>query len=312
MAAVTSIVRGNPVTHPENWDDYRFFLSVVEHGNYSAAARALRVSQPTVSRRIAHLEERLGLRLFEQRPEGPVLTGEGQALLSVANGLRQYAIQLRRVASGLQDTLTGTIVLTTTQGLAEHWLPPRLQVFQEQYPEIEIAILAGHKRVDLVRHQADIAIRFGDPISADLVGRRMGYARCSIYGAETYFEQHGRPESLETLKDHRLIGALEDMATLPQNAELAAIAGPVHGRLSTNNINVQLSLAQNGMGLVCAPGFMAYNYPALQAVLTDSFEHRIDLWLLTHRDLQAAPRIRVLLDFLYEEFQRDLALFQEF
>lgn len=310
MATATQFPKGPSGASFENWDDYRFFLSVVEQGTFSAAARILGVSQPTVSRRIAHLEERLGLRLFDHLPEGPALTTEGSALISVARSLRQYAIQLKRIASGLQTSLAGTVVLTTTQGLAESWLPNRIRTFQEVYPDIEVSILASHKRVDLLRHEADVALRFGDPISGDLMGRRLGAARCAIFGSEAYLSAHGRPAGLRDLAHHRLIGSLGDIAALPQNAELAQLAGPSATRLATNDLNVQLAMAEEGLGLVVAPDFMAARYGSLKPVLTAKFEHRIDMWLLTHRDLYGAPRVRALMDFLIQEYQRDRALFE--
>lgn len=290
---------------PQNWDDYRYFLATVEGGNFSAAARILNVSQPTVSRRIAQMEQNLGVRLFDQHPEGYVLTHEGHQLIEIANQLRERARALQRRAVGLQAAHSGTVKLTTTEGLAQYWLPRHVPDFCKLYPEIQIKILAGAESLDLLRNQADIALRFGDPGSRELVGRRVGLVSFCLFASQDYLNRHGEPKHISDLHSHSFVGATGSIGNFSQNLQLVSVLKENVFQSSANSVNVQLGLAQAGLGIVCLPCYMA-NCATLDKILPDEFNHEVELWILTHKDIRHTPRVRVLLDFLYGNLRKDL------
>ena len=184
----------------EDWDDYRFFLAVANEGSLSAAARFLKVSQPTVSRRISQLEHRLNIRLFDQLPTGVQLTAPAQEIVAIAENLEHNAIELRRRVAGRETDLAGPISITATQSFTNHWLAPRVAGFTNLYPEIEITCLAENQVLNLARREADIAIRFGQPTASGLIGSKVSTVHCGIYGSKSYFETHGTPQSLDDLQ----------------------------------------------------------------------------------------------------------------
>ena len=292
-------------TGHHNWDDYRFFLATAESGSFSAAARILNVSQPTVSRRIAQMEQSLGLRLFDQHPEGYVLTQEGEALVDIANGLCDRAMELQRRAVSLQSTHMGTINLTTTAGVAQYWLTQHISEFHALYPKIQINIFARGEMLDLLRNEADIALRFGEPGSQELVGRRIGSVPFCLLASHEYLENYGRPKELSELRSHRFVGALGAAANFSQNLQLVSILEDDAYSSSTDNANVQLGLAQAGLGIVCLPCYMV-QASGLEKILPHDFKHEIDLWLLSHKDIRNTPRVRTLLDFLYKNMKKEL------
>ena len=251
------------------------------------------------------MEQSLGIRLFDQHPEGYVLTQEGEALVEVASGLRERALELQRRAVSLQVTHSGIVNLTSTEGIAQYWLTKHIPGFQKLFPKIQINILTGNEMLDLLRNEADIALRFGDPCSRELVGRRIGAVPFCLFASGNYIEANGTPKDVADLQSHRFIGALGTAASFSHNLELSSVLNNDSCQSSTDNANVQLGLAQAGMGIVCLPCYMAQD-TELEKILPDNFKHEIDLWLLTHKDIRKTPRVRVLLDYLYENFRNDL------
>ena len=297
-------VKNSNIKH-QNWDDYRFFLATVKEGNFSAAARKLNVSQPTVSRRIAQMEDNLGLRLFDQQPEGYVLTSEGKALVEIAERLREHAFELQRRATSLQTKHAGIVNLTLTEGLAQYWLVRHVSEFQSLYPKIQVNILAQNEVLDLLRNEADVALRFGDPVSRELVGRRIGAVPFCLFASQDYIKIKGKPKNIEDLKSHNFIGTFGVAARFTKNLELISFIENDICQFSTDNLSVQLALAQTGLGIACLPCYMAQN-ANLEKIFPDQFFHTSDLWLLSHKDIRKTPRVRALLDFLFDNLRNDL------
>lgn len=289
----------------DDWDDYRFFLATAEHGSYSAAARVLQVSQPTVSRRIGQLEARLGARLFDHRNDGLVLTEPGQGLVELARTMEVTAHRLKRRVQGLDTAPSGKVVLTTTEGLASHWLAPKLEAFRDRFPNIEVSLLIGNADFDLLRDEADIAIRFGSPRAQDLVGKKIGHAHSGIYASESYLTANGVPGKLADLAHHHFIEATGQLAEYRQCRKLNKIMSNSPRGARVNNAYAQIALAQAGLGLIAATCYMAESAPGLERVLAKEFDMPIELWLLTHAELKGAARVRALMEFISTEIRKD-------
>lgn len=292
-----------------DWDDLRFFLAASRGGSFSAAARSLRVSQPTVSRRVAQLEGALEARLFEHRRGRLVLTDSGRQVIDLAESIEETTHQLRRRVQGVDSQPTGAVAITTTEGLASRWLAPKLIRFREIYPLINVSLLVGARKYDLLRGEADVALRLGDPGPPDLVGRRVAVAHAGIYASRAYLARHGAPESTADLAGRHLIEAVGDLVRYPQCAQLNALmAGSPRGGC-VDNAYAQLALADAGMGLIAIMSYMAEGFGDLVHLLPGAFDVSVDLWLLTHPDLRNAARVRALIDFVVEEIKADRHIF---
>ncbi len=290
----------------EDWDDYRYFLAVANEGSLSAAARLLNVSQPTVSRRIAQLEQRLKIRLFDQLPGGMQLTAPAQDIVPIAETLELNAIELVRRVSGRETELAGPITITATQSFANCWLARRVAVFTKLYPAIEVTCLAENQVLNLARREADIAIRFGQPAASGLFGSKVGTAHCGIFGSKEYFKAYGVPKSLDELSTHQLIDTVEPIAKFAQTSDLKRLMRDAEVTCRTNCPYTYISLAQAGLGLIATTCYMTARDPDLVRVLEDDFDKQIDLWMLIHPDMKTSARIRVFMDYIREEMRCDM------
>ena len=190
-----------------DWNDIKYFLSVAEEGSTLAAGRALRVSQTTVARRVAALEEALGLQLFEKRQAGYTLTPAGEELVQRARNVDQAANGFSETSAALARDTSGTVRITTQEIFAVSLLAPMLRELHERHPEILIELDDSQDFRDLGEGEADIALRsaYGD-LGAGVVGRRLGDDDWTLYCSRDYAATHGVPTTRAQLKKHAFIG----------------------------------------------------------------------------------------------------------
>lgn len=284
-----------------DWDDYRFFLAAAESGTLSRAAERLQVSQPTVGRRISALEARLGVPLFDRLPRRLELTPAGEQTLASARAAEQelLGLELRARAEGL----TGTIRISTTEGLGTKSLVPRLSALRRRLPGIRFEIAFDVELVDVLRREADVVLRLSRPGSADLVGRRLAKARFVLCASREYLAGRRAPRSVNDLSSHTLILPSRQLARIPPAKWLARIARSGPPPLECNTMLGQLAMARSSLGIACLPRYMIADEPDLEPILPRAKSWTSDLWLLTHRDLRAAPAVRAVLDALVESYR---------
>ncbi len=275
-----------------NWDDLRVFLAVARAGSLSGAARSLGVNHSTVFRRIAGLEETLGVRLFERLPNGYALTPAGEETLGIVECIEDDVATLNRTVTGQDLRLSGSVRITAVDMLAFWLLPDHLARFREAYPHIEISLAVGNEALDLSRRETDIALRISDAPPETLVGRRVGRLDFAVYGAPDYCASHPDTE----LAQHTWIGL--DGGHAPLTRQFENFLPGVRPAIRSNSVACTVRLAKAGLGLAALPCAIAEQKPDLVRVaeLPESFG--LDLWLLTHEDLRHTARIRAVLDFM--------------
>ena len=293
---------------PINWDDMRYFLAVAETGSLSAASRRLHVAQPTVGRRIQALESGLKARLFEHFSHGYTLTAIGEQLLEHAQTMEQAALRIERRAAGIEQQIAGPVGVATTEGLG-YWLTAKLPLLRERYPQLELELMIDMSLIDMLRRQADVALRVGGPGSDALVGRCVGQVGFGLFAAPDYLAQVGEPRSMEELAEHTLIESTGAIAALAQVKQLREAAREATISLKCNHITVQMGAARAGLGLLALPVYYRLiGADELRQVLKDIFTPKLDLWLVSHPDLRASARVRAVLTFIAEQVQADQAL----
>lgn len=290
-----------------DWSVVRDFLAVVETGSLSAAARKLRVSQPTLSRRIADLEEKLGATLFLRTPKGLLMTETGEGILADAREMEASAMAIARRADAGRDALEGTVRVSCTEGLGTKWLPSHLKAFHDKYPRLRVEILIDNRAVNLVRREADIALRLFRPEQPDLIARKLGGLSLGMYGSQSYLAEHGTPEKIGDLKSHIHVGFDESLTGRPdiQTLEKMFKADRIVHR--SNSFIGQYEAARAGIGLAMVDCFLADSDPGLQRVLPEKLYHMMEVWLVTHAEVSRSARIRVLFDHIAEAFLADRA-----
>ena len=302
-AKVQNAARPNRVqkTAMFDWNDLRYFLAVADSGSTLAAGRALRVSQTTVARRIAALEEALGLTLFERRQAGYAITPVGEELLEPARRMEGAAHTLADAASATRREARGTVRLTSLEIYAVTLLPPILRDLHAAHPQIRIELDTSDQPRDLASGEADVALRGGTSLTgAGVVGRRVAFDPWTLYCSRSYAEAHGIPGNRAELAKHPLIGGGGNhvwrryLAWLQQHGLEDAVA------IQHDTVTGLLAAVRAGFGLAVLPTFIADRDPELVRCLPPKRGDPSALWLVTHERLRHVPRVRVVLDFLAE------------
>jgi DNA-binding transcriptional LysR family regulator len=287
-----------------SWDLYRSFLSVVGEGSLSGAARALALTQPTVGRHIEALEALLGVPLFTRSPQGLSPSAAALDLLPHAQAMQAAAQTLLRAASGEAKAEHGTVRLTASEVIGAEVLPAILADFREAHPGIVIELVLSNRAEDLLRREADIAVRMIRPTQAALVARRLGAVEIGFYAARRYAERHGLPRDLTELRSHALIGFDRDLS----NARIAARAGFEVTRdmfsFRCDSDLAQLAALRAGYGIGGCQVALARRHGDLLRVLPDEIHIELELWLAMHEDLRDSRRVRLLFDHLAEALGR--------
>ncbi|MGI9487393.1 MAG: LysR family transcriptional regulator [Geminicoccaceae bacterium] len=290
-----------------DWDGYRFLLGVVYHGGLIKASQALSVSQPTVGRKIKQLEDQLGTRIFDRKPEGYCLTEEGRRVVAGAEAMARHAKAIEQDFSGCDSRLEGCVAITLTETMAQSILLPELAAFRSEYPEIELQLQTSNKKLDLNRQESQVAIRVGDPGADTLYGNVVGQMSYGLYGAQSYLDRYGRPESVEMLAAHALIDTHGEIEHLPQARHLRELMPSASKALCCTSVLGQYQAMLAGLGLTTLPHYVVAANPGLyDHLLEKDFGGTKDVWLLTNSDVRQTKRVRAVMGFLKQVLRKNL------
>ena len=210
---------------------------------------------------------------------------------------------------GMDKSLSGLIRVSATEGFGSYWLTPKLSEFQERHPNIQFELMLNISVVNLRKREADIALRLANPRVSDLVGRKVGQAGFGLYGAKAYFEKKGTPKAIADLIHHDFVGWQSGPNDFVLSAALGELASPAQIKFRCDTVAAQIAAVSHGIGLFLVPHYLVPKDGRFVRLFPREIDQKIDMWLLTHRDLVRAQRMRALLDFLYDQFQRDRKMF---
>jgi DNA-binding transcriptional LysR family regulator len=284
-----------------DWDDLRVFLAVQRAGTLARAAAELSVNPTTAGRRIATLEERMCVRLFDRRSDGWVLTPAGRDLLPHAERMALEATAAEREISGADQRLAGSVRVTATEMLVTRFITRALPRFVERYPEITLDFHCSNRSVSLSRREADIALRLARPHEDDVVTRKIATIELSLYAAPAYLAARGLPQAPErSLAGHELLAFADSRAFAVENEWLEKRRDGARIALRSDSVSSLYGAAVSGLGIGLLPRVVADSDPALQRIETASRPEPRVVWQTVHRDLKDTARIRAVLDFLAE------------
>ncbi|MDR6769506.1 LysR family transcriptional regulator [Azospirillum sp. BE72] len=283
---------------PPSWDLYRSFLAVIREGSLSAAARALGLTQPTLARHVAALEEAVGGTLFVRSPRGLDPTDAALALRPQAEALDAAAASLWRTASGWGAEVRGTVRVTASEVVGARLLPAILAGLRSRHPALEVELVLSNGIDNLLQRDADVAVRMVEPDQQALLVRRVGSIALGLHAHRRYLERHGTPRSLEELDSHSLIGF--DRETPDIRALMQRVPGLSLPRfaLRTDSHLAQLAAIEAGFGIGICQVPLARRNPELVRLLADRFELPMGVWVAMHEDLRTTPRCRAVFDGL--------------
>jgi DNA-binding transcriptional LysR family regulator len=281
-----------------DWALWRSFLAVAETGSLSAAARALGLTQPTVGRHVDTLEAAVGQTLFLRTPQGLGLTEAAAALVPEARAMQLTADSLARRAASAPEAGAGTVRFAASHVVGTEVLPTALAPLLSAHPGLAVELTLSNDSADLLRREADLAIRMARPAQGSLVARRLGGVPLGLFAHRAYLDGAGRPGSLTDLKAHVLIGPDGDPAALAGLEAFGGAVGRSDLRLRTGSEAAQIASVRAGLGIGVMQAGIAAREPLLEPVLPDLVAWSLDAWLVLHDDLRRLPMVRIVADHL--------------
>lgn len=282
-----------------NWDDVRVFLAVARAGQILAASRRLGLNHATVGRRLDALEAALGARLFERRPSGCLLTGEGEVLLPAAERMEAEAQSASALVGETDMALSGTVRIGAPDGFGTAFLAPRLKGLMERHPALVLQLVPVPRTFSLSRREADIAITVERPEHGRLVARRLVEYSLRLYAATSYLDRAGRPRRVEDLADHPLIGYVDDLLYSPSLQYTAEFVPGWQSRLEISSALGQSEAVAAGLGIGILHSFAAAGRPGMEQVLPGR-EIRREYWLVYHESARNLARVQAVARFIAE------------
>ena len=284
-----------------DWSLIRSFLAALDHGSLLGASRLLKTSQPTLGRHIAELESQLGVVLFERTGRGLVPTATALQLAESARAMETGALQLTRTLTGAQAQTTGTVRITASVPVAVQLMPPLLTRMRLALPDIQIELVSSNQVSNLLRREADIAIRMVRPEQGTLVAKKIGNVAVGAYAHRAYLARRSPILQPTDLLQHDLIGNDTDTSILRGFHAMGHAVTPQAFALRTDDFIVQWQAVRAGLGIGFVADYMARTDPEVVPVLADALPiPALPMWLAVHREIRTNRRIRAVYDFLAE------------
>ena len=281
-----------------DWNQLKAFLETAETGTLSAAARKLGLTQPTLSRQVAAIEQHMGVTLFERVGKTMALTPTGLDLLEHARAMGAAADALRLAATGRSEALGGVVSVSASDAVAAYLLPALVQKLRLQEPGIAIEVISSNALSDLLRREADIAIRHVKPEQPELIARLIREATAHFYASEDWVKAHGHPRSAEAAADLPFVGSDRTGQYLSYLRQHGLPLTEANFSCYADHSVAHWALVRQGLGIGAMMDEIAHDTPGIVRVLDGVPPVRFPLWLVTHRELRTSRRIRVVFDAL--------------
>ncbi|MDO6482362.1 LysR family transcriptional regulator [Shimia thalassica] len=287
-----------------DWNKARAFLVTAEEGSLSAAARALGMAQPTLGRQVDGLEQELGVVLFERVGRGLTLTPSGLELLDHVRDMGEAAGRVSLTALGQSQALEGTISISASETYATVLLPPLVAKLRQQEPGIHVEIVVANHASDLLRREADIAIRNFRPTEPDLIAKKIGMVDAALYATPQYIEKIGAPTTPYALRNADFVNMDRTGGMLKGLNSLGLGLTEANFPLLTESYLVMWELVKQGAAIGILDAHIGDAEPKVRRVLPDLEPLTFPIWLVAHREVTTSRRIRRVFDFLAEELKR--------
>ena len=281
-----------------DWSLVRSFLAVLEKGSLLAASRDLQLSQPTIGRHVAELESQLGLVLFDRNGRGLLPTEAAYHLAESARIMQSGADQLARNVLGADLGASGTVRITASQPVSCYVLPPLLAQMRLSLPDVQVELVASNEVSNLLRREADIAVRMVQPQQASIIARRVGKVTIRACAHQDYLRRRGVPRQPNDLLAHDLIGGDRNDDTLKGFAAQGLVVGREQFAFRADDLIVVWQAVRAGLGVGFVSEHLIRSDPAVIPVLPKLKIEPLPVWLAVHKEIRTSKRIRAVYDFL--------------
>jgi DNA-binding transcriptional LysR family regulator len=283
-----------------SWDFYRTFLTVLQEGSLSAAARELGLTQPTIGRHIDALEASIGFQLFIRSPQGLIPTEAAADLRPHAEQLAANAAALLRTATGQGGGVRGTVRISASEVIGIEVLPPMLAALSDRHPDLVIELSLSDAVEDLLRQEADIAVRMVEPQQDALITRRIGGIPLGLHAHRRYLDKHGIPDKLEDLLQHRTIGFDRESAFVRAIRKRVPLIELMRPSFRADSNLAQLAAIRAGFGIGVCQVELARRDPDIVRLFENEFALPLETFVVMHENLKTTPRCRATFDALVE------------
>ena len=287
-----------------DWSLVRSFLAVLEKGSLLAASRDLQLSQPTIGRHVAELESQLGLVLFDRNGRGLLPTEAAYHLAESARIMQSGADQLARNVMGADLGASGTVRITASQPVSCYVLPPLLAQMRLSLPDVQVELVASNEVSNLLRREADIAVRMVQPQQASIIARRVGKVTLRACAHQDYLRRRGVPRQPSDLLAHDLIGGDRNDATLKGFAAQGLVVGREQFAFRSDDLIVVWQAVRAGLGVGFVSEYLIRSDSAVIPVLPKLKIEPLPVWLAVHKEIRTSKRIRAAYDFLADALPR--------
>jgi len=282
------------------------FNAVVEHGSFTAAAQALNISKPVVSKQVSQLEKELGVQLLVRTTRTLNLTEAGETFAHYASKIIKDLIEAEHAVMPMQSEPQGTLVISAPQSLAYSFLPKLLPEFQKRFPLMQLSVRITGRYVDLIDEGIDVALRVGKMEDSSLKARLIQPCCMQVCAAPEYWQSHGVPQHPTELSQHNCL--IYQPASTARNWQFKDVSGQdisvkVNGNLHSDDGGLLLSAARLGQGIFYVPSFLIsqdLQNNQLELALTDFSRADTGLYALYPRAKHVPSKLRVFIDYLIE------------
>ena len=281
-----------------DWNHVRAFLATVEEGSLSAAARATGQTQPTLGRQVAALEEAIGVTLFERVGRSLALTSSGEQLVDHVRAMGEAASRISLAASGQSQSVEGLVRISASDVLSTYQLPRIIALLRDKAPGIEIEVVSSNAISDLLRRDADIALRHIRPEQPELIARKLGDSDAYLYATPDYLARAGHPATLQDLRDADFIAYGRPEEMLAHFVGMGLPLTRANIRYHSDSGVVGWQMVRQGLGVSVMSEQVAHLSPEVVRVLPDQAPVKFPTWLVSHRELITSSRIRLVFDVL--------------
>ena len=291
--------------HAVDWDLYRFFVAAAEAGSLSGAAERLRVSEPTVGRKVTELEALLGCSLFLRSTRGLVLTQAGHQVCDRASAIGSSIAELHRLEAGALGAATSVVRLSASEGIGQHWVIGLLPGFLAVNPNARVEMIISNQSIDLNNSEADVALRLGSPGRDSLYATRVANVGFGLYASHDYIRCNGMPQSEADLLKHRFIGMSGRLARFEPSTWFNEIVPGDCVAISSDSLAFSFLAAENGMGIAMLACIVAGKSEHLVRMPVPVELPVLPLWLVTHAGTRKLPGVQALVQFIGAQARHD-------
>tara|TARA_R110002110_G_scaffold415612_4_gene651946 strand:+ start:22094 stop:22993 length:900 start_codon:yes stop_codon:yes gene_type:complete len=292
-------------------NDMAIFSRVVDHGGFSAAGRALGVPKSRISRRVAALEESLGVRLLERNTRTVKITEVGEIFYRHCKRIQDEAEHASVSVSQMLESPRGLLRVGASVTTGQHLLSPLMAEFMGRYPDVQLEIVLANRRIDILEEGFDLLVRVGDLEDSTLISKHLGESRFCLYASPTYLAARGLPADPGDLADHDCL-TMSDVAS-PANWRLtdrqSTRTVSIRPRLAINDFPSLCQIVAGGGGIASLPSYLCAELEQqgrLVQILSDWSLPPVEFHALYPSHRGVTPKVRVFLDFLGDRISQRL------